>query len=217
MGIGFAIPSSMALYVMNQLGEFGEVRRGTLGVYVQDLTPELAGAFGVKGSKGALVAEVADESAARQAGLQAGDVITRLGEFPILNAQAFHHVEGQLPLDEELSLEFVREGKERQTHVTVQALSVLDGKDLDRRLVGVQFEELPLKLRAERINGVLISELEPESRLARQGFRKGDVITGINRQRVGNLAELKEEVESARGAFVIQILRNGESYLARID
>jgi serine protease DegQ len=217
VGIGFAIPSSMALYVMEQLSRFGEVRRGTLGVYVQDLTPELAGAFGVEGNKGALVAEVAEDSAAHRAGIQAGDVITRLGEFPVANAQAFHNLEGQLPVDEELILEYVRDQEKSEVTLKVEALRVLDGQDLDRRLAGVKFEELPLKLRSQRINGVLISELSADSRLARQGFREGDVITGINRQPVRNLAELEEQVEAVRGTFIIQILRNGESYVARVD
>ena len=217
VGIGFAIPSSMALYVMNQLGQFGEVRRGTLGVYVQDLTPELAGAFGVEVNKGALVAEVADGSTAQRAGLLAGDVITRMGDFPVANAQAFHNLEGQLPLGEELTLEFVRDRMISQVELKVEALRVLDGKDLDRRLAGVKFEELPLKLRSQRINGVLVSELKPDSRLARQGFREGDVITGINRQPIKNLSELQEQVRAMRGAFVIQLQRNGESYVARVD
>ena len=217
VGIGFAIPSSMALYVMNQLAQFGEVRRGTLGIYVQDLTPELAGAFGVEGNKGALVAEVADGSAAERAGIQAGDVITRMGDFPVANAQAFHNLEGQLPLEEELTLEFVRDRKTDRVELKAEALRVLDGGELDRRLAGVKFEELPLNLRSQRISGVLISELEVNSRLARQGFREGDVITGINRQAVKNLAEFQEQVGGVRGAFVIQILRNGQNFAARVD
>jgi serine protease DegQ len=217
VGIGFAIPSSMALYVMNQLAQHGEVRRGTLGVYVQDLTEELAGAFGVQMNKGALVAEVADGSAAHNAGIQAGDVITHIGTLPVTNAQSFNNLEGQLPLDEKLTLKFVRDQSPEQAELTVQALKVLDGKDLDRRLSGARFEELPLKMRSERIKGVLISELERESRLARQGFRKGDVITGLNKQPVRSLSDLKELLEDSRGSFVIQIQRNGESYLARME
>ena len=75
VGIGFAIPSSMARYVMSQLVEFGEVRRGTLGLVVQDLSGDLAGAFGVSNGQGVLVAEVLEGSAADEAGLQPGDVI----------------------------------------------------------------------------------------------------------------------------------------------
>jgi serine protease Do/serine protease DegQ len=207
----------MALYVMNQLAQFGEVRRGTLGVYVQDLTPELAGAFGVQGNKGALVAEVAEGSAADKAGVRAGDVITRLGDFPVINAQSFHNLEGQLPLGETLTLHFVRERQSKQARLTVEAPRFVEGEDIDRRLSGARFEELPLKLRSERIRGVLISDIEPDSRLARQGFRKGDIITGVSRRPVATLSEFQTEVQRTRGAFVLQILRNGESYIARID
>ncbi len=98
VGIGFAIPSAMARYVMDQLAIFGEVRRGTLGIYVQDLTGELAGAFGLEKGRGVLVAEVAAESAAEKAGLRAGDVVTSIAGNPVRSAQEFHNFEGQFPV-----------------------------------------------------------------------------------------------------------------------
>jgi len=217
VGIGFAIPSAMASYVMDQLVQFGEVRRGTLGIFVQDLTTELAGAFGVESGKGALVAEVAENSAAQEAGIQAGDVITRLAGYRINNSQDFHNIEGQLPLGEKLVLEFVRERDNKQTDIAAEALQELDGGLIDARLRGAKFEELPLKLRAERISGVLISELESGSRLARNGLRPGDVINGINRQRINNLADLQKVLGASKGSIYLQILRNGNTYSARID
>ncbi|MGD8385087.1 MAG: trypsin-like peptidase domain-containing protein, partial [Lysobacterales bacterium] len=91
VGIGFAIPSKMALYVMEQLIRYGEVRRGTLGLTVQDLTPDLAGAFSMDAGSGALVAEVASGSAAEKAGLKPGDVVVSIAGHPVRNARDFYN------------------------------------------------------------------------------------------------------------------------------
>ncbi len=217
VGIGFAIPSAMAKYVMDQLAQFGEVRRGTLGVYVQNLTAELAGAFGVEDGKGALVAEVAEDSAADRAGVRAGDVITSMAGLRVIGAQEFNNLEGQLPLGESITIEFVRDGENQALKLAAEALKVLDGDSVDRRLRGASFEELPLKLRSARIRGVLISELEADSRLARSGLRPGDIITGANKKAVRSLAEFESEISLVRGSIYLQIRRSGGEYVARID
>ena len=217
VGIGFAIPSAMAKYVMDQLARFGEVRRGTLGLYVQNLTAELAGAFGLENGKGALVAEVAGESAAERAGIQAGDVITAIAGNEVNNAREFHNIEGQLPLGESITLDFFRNQEKKQARLIAQALKVLNGGAIDRRLKGASFAELPLKLRSDRIKGVLLSGLESRSQLARNGLRSGDIITGVNRQGIGDLSDFEGAVGSVRGDLYLQFHRNGGDYRARID
>jgi serine protease DegQ len=217
VGIGFAIPSAMAKYVMDQLAQFGEVRRGTLGVYVQNLTVELAGAFGVEDGKGALVAEVAEDSAADRAGIRAGDVITSMAGHRVIGAQEFNNLEGQLPLGESFTVEFVRDSESQTLKLAAEALKALDGDSVDRRLSGASFEELPLKLRSARIRGVLISELEADSRLARSGLRPGDIITGVNKKAVRTLVEFESEISVLRGSIYLQIRRSGGEYVARID
>jgi len=217
VGIGFAIPSTMARYVMEQLATFGEVRRGTLGMAVQELTSELAGAFGLEKDRGVLVAEVATGSAAEKAGLRAGDVVTSIAGNPVLNAQEFHNLEGQFPVGEPLELEYVRNQEKRRTRVHVQELKVMDGGSLDVRLDGATFEELPFKQRSEGVGGVLISGLDPRSRLARQGLREGDIITGSNRVPIRDLAEFQEVLRGVSGTLYLQVRRGGRDYVARID
>jgi Do/DeqQ family serine protease len=217
VGIGFAIPSAMARYVMDQLARFGEVRRGTFGIYAQDLTGDLAGAFGLEQGHGALVAEVAAESAADKAGLQAGDVITSVAGYPVRNAQEFHNFEGQFPVGEELEVEYLRDQRERRATVSVEEFKVLEGVRVDRRLAGATFEELPLKQRSSGAGGVVIVELDPDSRLARQGLRTGDIVTGANRVRIRELGELRDVIAGVRGPLYLQIHRNGADYVARID
>jgi len=217
IGIGFAIPTAIASYVMQQLAEYGEVRRGTLGLYVQDLTPELAGALGTGNTKGALVAEVIKGAAADKAGIEAGDVITQVAGYPVHNMQDFYILEGQLPLGERKELEYLREGKTRTARLSARALPVLAGADVDRRFTGATFEELPAKMRAEHLRGVILSGLERQSRLARSGLRPGDIVTAVNRQPIQGLADFEEQVKAARGPMLLQLWRNGEDYVARID
>jgi Do/DeqQ family serine protease len=217
VGIGFAIPSSMARYVMDQLTQFGEVRRGTLGIFVQDLTAELAGAFGVEIGRGALVAEVEQDSAADEAGLQPGDVIVEMANRPVNSAQDFHYAEGGLALGESLKLKYLRNGKTRTASLVIRSVPVLDGADLDWRLEGARFAGLSAKYRQQNLGGVLLDKLEPRSRLAREGLAEGDIITGVNRQRINNLEDFKEVIEARRGSLLLQIRRNGRAYIARID
>ena len=219
VGIGFAIPSSMASYVMGQLIRFGEVRRGSLGVVVQDLTAELAGAFGVENRRGALVSEVLEGSAAESAGLRAGDVLTELGGYSIRNAQDFLNAEGQVPVGEPLSIAFVRDGRGESARLEIEPSVELAGEQLDRRLAGAVFTELPSSQRVEGVRGVLLDSLARESRLAYEGLRPGDVITSVNRGRVDNLDDLRERLDSAsrRGPLLFQLRRNGEVYIARVD
>lgn len=217
VGIGFAIPSSMARYVMSQLVEFGEVRRGTLGLVVQDLSGDLAGAFGVSNGHGVLVAEVLEGSAADEAGLQPGDVIMTVRGRVVSSAQAFMNAEGQVPVGETVRVGYFRDEEARTAELLIQPTPELEGSELDRRLAGAVFTELPAKMRDGINAGVLVAELEPKSRLAYEGLRPGDVVTGANRQRIRNLTEMREAVQGQSGPIVLQIRRGGRAYIARID
>ena len=217
VGIGFAIPASMARYVMDQLIQFGEVRRGTLGLFVQDLTAELAGAFAVEAGSGVLVAEVAADSAAEDAGLQPGDVIVRMENRDINSAQDFHNAEGRLALGESLKVEFLREGKIHDKSLVIQSVPVLIGADLDFRLEGARFTGLTAKRNQQNLSGVLLDELTPGSRLARAGLAEGDIIIGVNRQRVNNLADFQQLLEKKRSSILLQIKRRGRAYIVQIE
>lgn len=217
VGIGFAIPASMARYVMDQLIRFGEVRRGTLGLFVQDLTADLAGAFAVDAGQGVLVAEVVTESAAEDAGLQPGDVVVRMANRSINSAQDFHNAEGGLALGESLQLEFLREGRIHDTRLVIQAVPVLIGGELDHRLEGARFTGLTGRQNQYNLSGVLLDELAPRSRLAREGLVEGDIITGVNRQRVHDLVDFRQALEKKHGNILLQIRRKGRAYIARID
>jgi S1-C subfamily serine protease len=177
----------------------------------------LAGAFGVGDIRGALVAEVIEDSPGGQAGVRAGDVILSVASFPVRNMQDFYNIEGQLRIGEENELEFLRGKQKQNVTVGIAALKQLDGGSVDYRLKGAWFEEIPAKQRADHVNGVLIATLERNSQLARNGLRPGDIVTGANRQGVQNLSDLQSLVKGSRGPILLQIYRNGENYIARID
>ena len=217
VGIGFAIPSAMAFYVMGQLAEFGEVRRGTMGIFVQDLTADLAGAFGLEQGSGALVTEVDIGSPADKEGMQAGDVITAIGGNPVKNAQDFHNLEGQFPVDDRVRLDFVREGKSKNARLKVVELDTLAAGELDHRLEGAVFEDIPIKQRSSQVRGVILVEQKSDSRLARRGMRPGDIVIGANRNRIGNLEEFREVVGGINGTLYLEVLRKGRDYVVRVD
>lgn len=217
VGIGFAIPSSMARYVMDQLIEHGEVRRGTLGLIVQDLTRDLAGAFGVEAGRGALVAEVLADSAAERAGLQPGDVLLAIGNKGIRTAQDFLNAEGQAPIGQSVSVDYLRDGRSLRADLLIESSPEFLGATLDRRLEGALFTELPSSLRSKQYSGVLLSELDRRSRLAYEGLRPGDVIIGVNRDRVNTLGDFEKAVRQARGDLLFQVRRGNRVYVARID
>ena len=217
VGIGFAIPASMARHVMDQLTEFGEVRRGTFGIVVQNLTPELAGAFSVEPGRGALVAEVAADSVADDAGLQPGDVILRMAKRDINSAQNFHNAEGRLAIGESLKVEYLRKGKKRNARLTIQPVPIVKGVDLDFRLEGASFTDLLERHKKQVLSGVLIEQLDTRSRLARQGLSVGDVITSVHREKVRNLSDFRKALEQMRSPLLLQVVRGDRAYVVRID
>jgi serine protease DegQ len=217
VGIGFAIPAAMARSVMGQLIEFGEFRRGSLGISVQNLTSELAGAFDLKQGQGVLVAEVIEGSAAELSGVEAGDVIRTIADYPIRNVQEFHNYEGQFPVGEELTLLIVRNQEEMTLVVNLEETKILEGASVDPRLAGAQFEDMPLKLRSAGATGVIVSAIEPDSRMALAGLRPGDIISGCNRMKIKDLAELPEVIEAVRDSLFLEVHRGGRNYVVRVD
>jgi S1-C subfamily serine protease len=140
-----------------------------------------------------------------------------MADRSINSAQDFHNAEGRLALGESLQLEFLREGKMHESSMVIQSVPVLIGADLDHRLKGARFTGLTARHDQQNLSGVLLEELEPRSRLAREGLVVGDIITGVNRQRVHNLADFRQVLEKKHGNILLQIRRRGRAYIVRID
>ncbi|MFZ5592875.1 MAG: DegQ family serine endoprotease [Pseudomonadota bacterium] len=210
VGIGFAIPTNMARDIMRQLVTFGEVKRGRLGVAMQDLTPELAKAFNIKEPSGAIVARVEKESPAAKAGLEEGDVVVSVNGNPVRSAAEVRNTVGLLRVGDKVALGVVRDGKPRTVTVQLGQPSQparADMGELHPRLAGATLgpieNDSPL-----RGQGMAVLDVEPGSRAWNAGLRKDDLILSINRQPVRNLEELNRAVKSAR-RLLLNIRRGG--------
>jgi serine protease Do/serine protease DegQ len=214
IGIGFAIPSNMARSIMQQLLEFGEVRRGLLGVNIYSITPDIAEAYGVKETQGALVSQVLEDSAAEKAGVKAGDIVSKVDGKPIKSANELRNAIGLKRSGDSVDLEVIRDGKTRRLKVKLgeQASEVqVAAEEIHQGLQGAELETLdPSSPRYEGEPGVLVANVAPGSPAAQRGLRPGDVITGVNRRRVTTLQEFQQ---AAQGQSLLLNLKRGNANL----
>ncbi len=203
IGIGFAIPANMMKTVMNQLVKHGEVRRGVLGVNIQTLTPDIAESMGAAGNtQGALVSQVVEGSAAEKAGIKAGDIVTAVNGKPVKDAAGLRNTIGLLSIGERVDIALLRDGKPRRVTAVIgerDASAEAEAAGLHRGLEGADLADA-------QGGGVLIRTVAEGSPAAQRGLRANDVITGVGRTRVANLAEFRRATEGA-AAFVLQIRR----------
>jgi S1-C subfamily serine protease len=212
VGIGFAVPSNMARAVMGQLLEFGEVRRGRLGITVQDLTPALAEALGIEIDRGAVVTAVEPGSVAERAGIAAGDVITTLNGIELEGSADLRNRIGLTRAGETVVLGALRDGRsmtfEARTSVTEAAPAPAAPVAVDK-LEGAEFRNLtrdhPLY---GTVEGVLVADIRPGSRAARSGLRANDVILAVNRQTVRTVEELSAALRATGPTFALNIQRD---------
>lgn len=209
IGIGFAIPSNLVKQITDQLLEFGAVRRAYLGVQMQDITPELAQAFDIEYSRGAVVTKVAADSAAEKAGLQVGDIVTAVDGVSLKNAANLRNAIGLVLVGKTIELEIIRDGKPRTIKATVDEIqkSHQDNGNVHPKLSGVTFEDIDANSPYYGIvDGVLLFQVERGSPAWQAGLRSGDIITSVNRQPVSNLEQLKPLVKN-RPELLLNIVR----------
>jgi len=215
IGIGFAIPINMARDIMAQLVEHGEISRGRLGVTAQDLTPELAKAFGIKATQGTVVAQVAVGSPAEKAGLKAGDVITGVNGKSVRNSADVRNSIGLLRVGEQVKIEVLRDGKASVLIATIAEpeMAMLDGKRLHPRLAGALYgnieEGSPLY---GRVEGVQVVKVQPDGPAWRAGLRPSDVITSVNRQPVADVQAL-QRIATPNNRTLLLNLQRGDGAL----
>ena len=217
IGIGFAIPINMARGVIEQLVKYGEVRRGFLGIQLQDLDAELAKAFDISDRQGAVIVNVLPDTPAQKAGLQAGDVIVSVNGRPVRNASALRNAIGLMQVGDRVSLEVVRKGgwfgaKEHLT-VTAQlagevATTARLGELKNPRLSGARFENILRHSPAYgKVQGVMVHEVERGSRAWANGLRSGDIVMSVNQHPVSDLKEFFGLVNKEGSALLLHVLR----------
>ena len=221
VGIGFAIPASVIHDVVGQLKDHGHVNRGYLGVSIQPVTPEVAGAMGLKdGSKGALVAAVVPEGPAAKAGFQQGDIITAINGVAVEDHTDLTRKVALVASGQSATFNVNRDGKSLQLHATITArpsedkLASNDNAAPRQESIapGPQASAMGLSLapltpqarRSRRLDdsatGVLITKVEPDSDAADQGLEAGDVVLKIGNRNVASPADIQNAVSEARKA-----------------
>lgn len=217
-GIGFAIPANMANDIMDQLIKNGEVRRGRLGAQAQDLTPQLAEAFGIPFRRGAVVSHVEKKSPADRAGLKPGDIVTEINGKSVRNADMLRNNMGLLRIGQSVTMKVLRENKTLFLKATVveqdKAKESIQGNKLHAHLNGTQLQNIqPSSKLYGRIEGVIIADVEAGSPAASTGLRRGDIITSANRKAIKNIAELQTAIAKNK-SLLINIRRgNGSLFL----
>lgn len=220
VGIGFAIPTAVTQSVMNQLIEYGKVRRGGIGARFQDLSPELAEAFNLSGQhvtyQGALIASILPASAADKAGLLTGDIVISAGNRPVTNASDIQNRIGLSSIGESLELTIIRQGKKlrKTVEITVIPVPEVAGELISPYLAGAQLIDVIPGDQEESV-GVRIKAIQTGSNAGQLGFQAEDIIYGVNRTRIHSIEELKGYL-AQRSVQAFKIRRGYEDFILYI-
>ncbi|CAI1153272.1 TPA: serine endoprotease DegQ [Serratia fonticola] len=210
IGIGFAIPSNMAQNLSKQLIEFGEVKRGLLGIKGSEMTADMAKAFNTDAQRGAFISEVMPKSAAAKAGIKAGDILVSLDGKPISSFAELRAKVGTTAPGTTVKIGLLREGKPMEVAVTLdnsESVST-NAETLSPALQGASLTNGALP---NGDKGVKIDKVDKGTPAAQFGLQKGDVIIGVNRQRVENINALRKLLEAKPAVMALNIVRGDEN------
>jgi Do/DeqQ family serine protease len=206
IGIGFAIPVKMVKNSADQIVKFGAVKRGQLGVVIQDLTPDLATAFNIEqGQRGVLIAQVQPNSAAAKAGIQAGDIVISADGKAIENAASLRNEIGAMRIGDTVKLTVLREGKSKTVDVKIgePVADVANAQAIHPFLAGAELQA------RDDGRGVQVMAIQPGSAAQSAGLQVGDVIVSANRAEIHSLEQLKKAAKVSSERLLLRVIRNG--------
>ncbi|WNC68096.1 Do family serine endopeptidase [Thalassotalea nanhaiensis] len=210
VGIGFAIPSSMMQNLIDQIIEHGEVRRGVLGITGNSINAELAKAMDLDINQGGFVSQVAPKSAAEEAGIKAGDIIIEVNGRKVRSFNELRGKIGSIGAGKTVELTLIRDGDKKEVEVTLKAApdANIAAANLHPMLKGAKLSS------NTKGSGVVVTDIAENSPAAAVGLTKGDIIAGVNRVRVDNLAALRDALVEIKGVVALNVIRgNTELYL----
>jgi Do/DeqQ family serine protease len=213
IGIGFAVPTEIASSIMGQILDFGEIRRGLLGVNIQSIDREAAETLDIDVEGGALITRVFPDSAAEKAGLEVGDIIVGVNDKKVTSAAELRNTIGLLRSGDSVGIQYLRDNKSRSTSAELGRAEdqLLSGADIHPGLAGASFA--PASTSSD--SGVEVTNVEEGSPAAQRGLRSGDVITAVNRVLVRNLRDLAAIAENNRILFLL-VQRGDRSLMLQI-
>ncbi|MFQ5686988.1 MAG: DegQ family serine endoprotease [Candidatus Scalindua sp.] len=216
-GIGFAIPVNMAKAVLRDLINTGKVTRGWLGVAIQNMDASLAEQFGVAVTEGVLISDVQDDSPAKEAGFERGDILIEYDNKAMGDVNQLRNVVAQTEIGKETKVKVLRKGKEVVLTVKIgeQPSDLFAtgrtsiGRDLGMSVQNLT-EELAKSFGFEGENGVVVSAVEPGSPAAQADVKEGDLIKEVNREKINSIKEFREALKSTEeGKDILLLLRRG--------
>ncbi len=237
VGIGFAVPTSLAKPIFDQLRETGSIKRGWLGVKIQHVTDEIAESLGLDRARGALVAEVMDDSPAKEAGIEVGDIIISFDGKEVNQMKRLPRIVAETKVGKNVDVIVLRDGEERNLKVEVARLSEDQAEDepeitINKSDAEEAKEELGMKLLAidekvrasynldDEVNGLLVVDITSDSYALERGIRKGDIIIEANQKKLTSLDVLHDVVEKAkdkkRKAVLLLVSRNKETLFVAV-
>lgn len=223
-GIGFAIPIDMARDVMDDLVKYGKVNRGWLGVYIQQVTPEFAEAYGIEGTNGAVVSDVIPGSPADQAGIRRGDVIVSIDGKEIKTHRDVSSTIRRHLSSDKVEIGIERGGSSRTITVNLgeipgQETEKPDGQQMIEKM-GIQVSPLDKELKGQydlpKDQGVVITRVIPDSPADRLGLRKGDLVLEVNGVKVQEVGAMKSALSRQARAVVLLVWREGRTFFVSI-
>jgi serine protease Do len=239
VGIGFAIPANLAKPIIAELKEQGHIERGWLGVAIQELTPDLSRGLGLATPQGALVSSVQEKSPAAAAGLKAGDVVLSFAGHPIASPKDLSRVVAETASGTSVPVKIWRDGAEQSVDVKIAELSEdvasaaapTGAGDVDKdgdtvHQLGATLAPVSDATRkqfglADDAAGVVIADLDPDSALAEQGVRPGDVIERVNDRAVALTSDVTSALDQARkerrDVAVLLIERDGNDRFVAVQ
>jgi serine protease Do len=222
-GIGFAVPANLAHQVMDQILTNGKVVRAYMGILPQDMKPEMAKAFGEKEARGVVVGDVTPNSPAQEGGIQRGDIILDVDGKPVTDSNQLRMSISMMQPGSHIQVKVKRNGNEREMSLKLAEMPAesakveSDGGDNSTEaLQGIEVKNLTPQT-AERLglapstNGVVVADVDPSSKIADSGLRKGDVIQEVNHQPVKNVSEFQSAVKKAGSDPLLLVNRQGRT------
>jgi serine protease Do len=236
IGLGFAVPSKTVSVVVDQLQKFGELRRGWLGVRIQQVTDEIAESLNIKPPRGALVAGIDDKGPAKPAGIEPGDVVVRFDGKDIKDPKDLSRVVADTAVDKEVDVVVIRKGKEETRKVKIGRLEDNDkakeasvkSKDdppaeklVTQKALGLDLATLSKDLRTkykikDSVKGVIVTGVDANSDAAEKRLSAGDVIVEVAQESVANAGDIKKRIDQVKKdgkKSVLLLVANGEGEL----
>ena len=220
IGIGFAIPINMAKTIMTQLIQYGSVKRGLMGVIVQDLTPDLAVGFGLTGVKGAVITQVSPSSPAQEAGLQPGDIIVSVNNKKTDTASSVRNAVGMLRVGTKVTVEILRHSRHLTESITTADPDkyIKNTQDNNPFLFGLALrdfdEQTPLQ---GHVTGIQITYISKNSSAWRAHLMPGDVIVSVDQTPVKTINDLKKLADNKHKQLLLNILRGHGAMFVVLD